>query len=80
MILKLSEKEIKKTIDLIGRIYERFSTIKQYWIEGDTDSDGYTNCREGLDLLIDDNEKLHKALNIILDMADTLKDNDLLDK
>ena len=78
MIVKLSEKQINKAIDHICEIYERFSTIKQYWNEGDTDSDGYESAREDLDLLIDNNEKLHKALNIILDMKDELQDNNLL--
>lgn len=80
MIVKLSEKQINKAIDFICKIYEIFSTIKQYWNEGDTDSDGYESAREGLDLLIDENEKIYKAICVIQDMFDTLKDNDLLDK
>lgn len=80
MKLKLSEKEIKKAINYLVEINCRFATINQYWEEGDDDSDGYESTREGLDFLIEKQAQLEKAINLILDMADTLKDNDLLDK
>ena len=80
MAVKLSEKQIKKAIDYLCEINCNFATIRQYWIEKDYDSDGYESTREGLDFLIEKQAQLEKAINLILDMLDTLKDNNLLDK
>ena len=60
----MKKETLNEVIAYLQELNERFIAINDYWDEGDTISDDYLNCREGLDCLIEDN-KLHNAIEML---------------